>query len=259
MHAQHMFLYSCELYTSKVLSLICLNSNHFLDIGANRGWYSCLLRTQNPNLGIYAFEPDSTIHSLLVDNLSQFSCTDEVIVIEQMGLGLRDGIAPLATYVEENDGMMTLFPQANLEVLSQQDVQILTLDSYFKMKLDSSGKTRFLLKIDVEGGEWDVIIGGRDFLTECRPVVVMEINSQLLSPANATSRMIFELMAELGYSSFWLDERGAISKVRNFDFPPHETLLGRNHGANYLFLPGLISSASAAAEWDFARHFHWNF
>jgi FkbM family methyltransferase len=195
----------------------------------------------------------------LVDNLSQFSSTNEVIVVEQIALGLRDDTAPLATYVEGNDGMMTLFPQNNLEILFQQDVQILALDSYFKMKLDSLGKNGFLLKIDVEGGKLDVISGGRNFIKECQPRIVMEVNSLLLSHANATSRMVFELMAQFGYSSFWLDERGAISLVKNFDFPPHETILGRESDANYLFLPGQLDSASAVAKLNFAKYFTWNF
>jgi hypothetical protein len=117
----------------------------------------------------------------------------------------------------------------------------------------------FLLKIELEGGEVDVISGGRNFIKECQPRIVMEVNSLLLSHANATSRMVFELMAQFGYSSFWLNERGAISLVKNFDFSPHETILGRESGANYLFLPGQLDSASAVAELNFAKYFTWNF
>jgi hypothetical protein len=49
----------------------------------------------------------------------------------------------------------------------------------------------FLLKIELEGGEVDVISGGRNFIKECQPRIVMEVNSLLLSHANATSRMVF--------------------------------------------------------------------
>ena len=260
MHAQQMFLYSCEPFTSQVMSTICMNSQYFVDIGANRGWYSVLLKSKNPSLKIYAFEPDPSIYSLLFDNLEQFRGVDSSIQTEEIALGSINGGAILSTYLEGNDGMMTLFPQEEMKIESQRDVQVATLDRYFRSDIqiaDSSNKFRFLLKIDVEGSELDVVSGGKKFIEALRPIIIMEINLLLLASARTTSAGVFEQMESFGYSGFWLDERGKIVKVKDFNTPPHVKLLGSESGANYIFLPKEFGGISADIEREFLPGFDW--
>ena len=248
-----MYLYSSEPFTSKVLSKLGLSATHFLDIGANRGWYSTLLKNEYSELKIFAFEPDKKIFKVLQENLYQFSSAAESVHLEHCGVGEHIGTASLTTYVEGNDGMKTFFPNDSLKTLSKEIVQIVTLDNYLGSFLDSSEVYSFLLKIDVEGSELGVILGGEKLITKLQPVIIMEINSLLLSHAKASSRKIFEFMEKLGYSFFWLDERERVVRVHNFDSPPHEALLGSASGANYLFLPRKYVGDNLISEWNIAK------
>jgi hypothetical protein len=93
-----------------------------------------------------------------------------------------------------------------------------------------------LIKIDVEGSELEIIEGGREFISIYRPIIVMEINSLLLTSSDTTSKAVFDLMKSLSYLSFWIDERGKINACIDHNYPPHESVLGNSAGANYLFL-----------------------
>ena len=259
LHAQQMFLYSCEPFSSRVLSHFCLNSQFFIDIGANRGWYSSLLRSQNSNLGIYAFEPDFKIYEILVENLSQFSQINYPICTEQIALGRDSGTVSLSTYVDGNDGMMTVFPRTTMKIKSTQLVRKDSIDGYFREVMYNFSPGKVLVKIDVEGSEFEVITGGSNFLDIFQPIIVMEINSQLLTSGGSSSLEIFELMESLEFTSFWLDERGVISKVRDKTVPPHEKLLGKENGANYLFLPKLLYTKLKSGEIGSEDNFKWRF
>jgi FkbM family methyltransferase len=256
-HAQQMYLYSCEPFTSKVLSKLSSKASHFLDIGANRGWYSILLKNWNNKLVIHAFEPDQKIFQVLKKNLSQFGNFDDSIHTEHCGVGQSIGTATLTTYVEGNDGMKTFFPGGSLKVASQEVVQIVTLDSYLVSYLNPGKSPSFLLKIDVEGSEFEVILGGKDFIKEYQPIIVMEINALLLSHANVSSQTIFKFMESLGYIFFWLDEREDIIQINDLDSLPHEALLGSGHGANYLLIPKQSVNKGLVNELGYTKDLNW--
>ena len=256
-HAQQMYLYSCEPFTSKLLSRLSSRVTHFLDIGANRGWYSTFLKNKNNSLVVYAFEPDQKIFEVLEKNLSQFTDSVGSIYIEHCGVGQSLGTASLNTFLEGNDGMKTFFPGDSLEVAGQELVQIVNLDTYLGSYLNPSKSLRFLLKIDVEGSEFEVILGGQRFIKEYQPIIIMEINSLLLSHAKTSSQMIFKFMASLGYSFFWLDERENITKVDVNNSPPHEALLGSTSGANYLFISEQSVDKNLLSELGYTKDLNW--
>ena len=235
-HAQDMFIYSCEPFSSKVLLNISSGINTFIDIGANRGWYSCLLRSRNPNLEVHAFEPDEKMFKILDRNLSQFTIKSKSVHRNKVALGHCSGVANLVTYVDGNDGMMTLYPQEIMPIASNQIVEIQTFDSYFSARSADEFDGSILMKIDVEGSELETIQGARDFISTCKPIIIMEINSLLLAASSTSAKKVLDFMKNLGYVSFWLDERGRIERCMDHNWPPHQKILGESGGANYLFL-----------------------
>jgi hypothetical protein len=156
--------------------------------------------------------------------------------MNKVALGRRNGTATLSTYVDGNDGMMTLYPQETMSIKSNQAVRIQTLDDYYKVNAIKMNEKITLIKIDVEGSELETIEGAKEFISINRPTVVMEINSLLLSSSGTTSTAVLDLMKSLGYAAFWIDERGKIEVCRDHSYPPHESVLGNSAGANYLFL-----------------------
>ncbi len=58
-----------------------------------------------------------------------------------------------------------------------------------------------VLKIDVEGAELKVIRGARETLTRHRPVLVIELDDQLLGAMGTTSAEVRRLLSSYGYTS----------------------------------------------------------
>lgn len=70
------------------------------------------------------------------------------------------------------------------------EVDVTTLD-------DIVGERRVdLLKIDVEGGELEVLRGGLATIRRCRPVIVFECGSDYIDEVKAKRPVIFELLTE---------------------------------------------------------------
>ena len=55
-----------------------------------------------------------------------------------------------------------------------------------------------LIKIDVEGGEYDVILGGRQTITRDHPVIAFECTKHVIDYGR-TPADLFDLLTELGY------------------------------------------------------------
>lgn len=56
-----------------------------------------------------------------------------------------------------------------------------------------------VLKIDVEGGELDVLIGARRLLARCRPAVLLELNRHRMGEAGWTVEDLLAFATEAGY------------------------------------------------------------
>ena len=146
-----------------------------LDIGANIGNYSKLLINKT-NAKIYAYEP-------LEKSFDELKKIKEIhkdrFFIEKLALGNEDGIKKISS---ANDKSEKASFEKNLDKLSfidkdnlrEFDVSIKKLDSlnFF----NSHSKVDFL-KIDVEGYEYEVLLGGKKFIDFNSPKFIqIEIN-----------------------------------------------------------------------------------
>jgi hypothetical protein len=75
-----------------------------------------------------------------------------------------------------------------------------------------------LILIDVEGFEFEVLLGLRKVLTQFMPIVIVEISAENFD-------LISSFMAELGYSSpIWLGKNRRFGPgEKNFGFEPSES------------------------------------
>ena len=146
-----------------------------LDIGANVGNYSKLLINKT-NAKIYAYEPLEKSFDELKKIKEQHK---DRIFIEKLALGNEDGIKKISSAndksekasFEKNLDKMSFIDKDNLR---EFDVSIKKLDSlnFF----DSHNKVDFL-KIDVEGYEYEVLLGGKKFIDFNSPKFIqIEIN-----------------------------------------------------------------------------------
>ena len=173
----------------KFLEQISSERNVALDIGANVGYYSYKMAKMFSK--VYAFEANPH----LAEALNAYgSPTIEVI---PKGLSSRATTATLYIPLQDNvqlSGWASLAPGncPGVDEHAEQQVELVTLDS-FEIRSVS------LVKIDVEGHEIEVLKGARRTLTECRPVVIVEV-----TPKNLDA--VQEWFAGIGYGCHKLQD-----------------------------------------------------
>ena len=138
------------------------------DIGANIGLTAILFSSLAQK--VFAFEPSPSTYRILLDNFARANVTNVKPI--NLGLGAKQESLPI-TFARNNrsGGTVSNKIKFNKDHVTEE-IQLDTLDRYFA---DYEIKPNFL-KIDVEGFEQYVIEGGRRFLENNKPIVVLEMN-----------------------------------------------------------------------------------
>jgi hypothetical protein len=76
-----------------------------------------------------------------------------------------------------------------------------------------------LIKIDVEGAEFDVLRGAENLLRTMHPCVILELSDALQTAHGTTCRQIKQFMADCGYDAFTINDDGSL--VRSSMDAPH--------------------------------------
>ena len=189
-----------------------------LDVGANLGIYSYWMHKAVGAGGtVIAFEPQPELARHLVDLKHAFTLTNLEIV--NKGLSSTAGRAQL--YRPEpgsGAGSLHVKPAAWRCV----DIELVTLDTWY----DSPRPVRFI-KCDVEGHEYEVLLGGRRILERDRPTLLLEIHH-----AEAKKGDIAGSLADLGYQGFFFHGAERVSFAQFARFPYRKS--SESH-RNYVF------------------------
>lgn len=139
------------------------------DVGASRGQFALFALARFPDAAVVAFEPLPQAHATAVKALAGLP-----VVIHNRALGATAGEA--AFHVSRADDSSSLLPIASrqttefpgTEALHQIPVRVALLSSY----LDENVVRPALLKLDVQGGELDVLIGAGSALSLVDEILV---------------------------------------------------------------------------------------
>jgi FkbM family methyltransferase len=161
------------------------------DIGASIGWYALLLSRLAPRgVAIHAFEPDPWARGLLQQNLSHNRADDVVVVDAAIGDAARE--ATLHRY----GGRRRMPLRAGRA--ERLPVRMLRLDDYCA----AQGLSRHpvgLVKLGVQGFEFQALQGARATLARCRTVLT-EYAPLHLCEADVHPAGVLDLLVELGFS-----------------------------------------------------------
>jgi FkbM family methyltransferase len=166
----------------------------FFDVGANFGYYSLVLASRlNKQCVIHAFEPNPPTLARLRHHVAINGLQDAVHV-HDLALSDQVGTAALATKEGNSGGTHVVAADATSTL-----VQLTTLDAF----CDEQRLTRLdAVKIDVEGFEERVLLGGRRTLSRWRPVLLLELEPARLHDKETSVERVVRLLQELGYSLF---------------------------------------------------------
>jgi FkbM family methyltransferase len=135
-----------------------------LDVGANQGLWTAQLKTLTPHSEIHAFEPSNTAFQLLKKNTQ---CLDGV-VLHQIAVGNTIGkvelfsdrdASPLASLNHRR------LSHEGIDFSQVESIEVTTLEEWQK---DYPSFTPNILKIDVEGYEFEVLKGCAAVLNKIR-------------------------------------------------------------------------------------------
>ena len=203
--------HSSEIRLAKFLINNLENSDHFLDIGAHFGYFTLIASVLVGEKGrVIAFEPSIKNFDLLKQNIGN----SKNIQVEKTAVSnsIRDidFYEFPNLYSEFNTLDITQFENENWyrnSIPTKITVSATTLDNIIKDNLLNPR----IVKIDVEGAEFDVLSGGIQFFTNSSPLIVMEY----LEPKrkNASHIKALELLISLQYEVFIIDGQGLLKPI----------------------------------------------
>lgn len=166
----------------------------FVDIGANIGFHSLFAASVVGNEGlVMSFEPLPRLQQQMISSVN--SNNFKQIRVEPVALGYTSGKAILSL-VEENIGASSIQNVTeDRAVGSTIEVPVRTLDSY----LDILPRVN-LIKIDIEGSEFEALKGAETLLRKTAPVIILEFSPHVYEKDyTGKSLALFDYLNELGY------------------------------------------------------------
>jgi FkbM family methyltransferase len=158
-----------------------------LDIGANIGFFSVVLsKIVGDNGKVHAFEPVLENFKLLEFNCSKLSNT----VLHYYALGNETGNVTLSS---EHGNMGNSY----ITNESAGDIKLLKLDD---LAIDPK-----FIKLDVQGFEYDVLLGGLETIKSNRPVMIIELedsNGSIPTSFRQSKENSLRLLKELNYNVY---------------------------------------------------------
>jgi FkbM family methyltransferase len=137
----------------------------FLDIGANAGKYSVKLGNRFPNSKIYSFEPNPTTYGILTKNIALNGLG---ALVKSFNIGLSESESMLSfDSVNYNTGLSRIVKNDQTPAGTIHQVPVKSLD-FVVLQNEINPIEIDLVKIDVEGHELEVVIGGKNTLSKMK-------------------------------------------------------------------------------------------
>ena len=198
-----------------------------IDVGGNRGTYA--YRLWQLRTKVVVFEPNPECASIL----KAWASNKPDLFVHAIALSNKEGKANLHIPIDDkgiiHDASASL-EHTNFSKVSDQVVCIRTLDSF---RFQQVG----FIKIDVEGHEFDVVLGAEETLRTSKPSLLIEIEQR-----HSTRRIqdIFRKFDDMGYSCYYLGAKGLLI-IDNFDVVKDQNIDNfyrkpKNYINNFLFL-----------------------
>jgi FkbM family methyltransferase len=184
------------------------------DIGANIGEISLYAARRVGEEGsVYCFEPIPALYETLSFNVSRNDLAQAYPI--RMGVSNKLGMVPIyrsdSRFADGtvHEGLGTLYPMKN-RTTPVGEIQLTTLDAFCEEKqihrLD-------LIKIDVEGSELDVLMGGEQTLRRYRPRLIIEVQKQTADASGVNAEDILDYLEKFDYSFFTIGRKGKLNAL----------------------------------------------
>jgi FkbM family methyltransferase len=187
-----------DLLTKKIIQQYCTKASNCVDVGAHRGDVLQLFLKYAPEGKHYAFEPLPHLHTFLKKKYSGRNCS-----IYNIAIANYKALVPF-NYVISNpaySGLKKRKYDKKGETDTTIEVQTDTLDN-----LIPDSTAILFIKIDVEGGELDVLKGATRILSNNHPIIVFEFGIGGSDVYGATPDALHSFFESFQYRVFLLED-----------------------------------------------------
>ena len=149
--------------------------NHFLDVGANCGYYSIFIAKEINNISVLSFEPNKEAYLKFVNTLNVNQKLSEKIELKNFGL------SDFSTKLEMQSMVKHGYSQTGGSSVIKKDKHknFDTFHAYFKNgdECINFKNSKIAIKIDVEGHEMNVLLGLSNLLQKNKIILQIEIDN----------------------------------------------------------------------------------
>jgi FkbM family methyltransferase len=225
-----------EPFQADILVELANRSKTFADIGANMGFYSLALCKENLNLHTYAFEPNLNVYNTLNFNSKLNKLTSRITTYN---FGLSNTNDEVLMYEPQFSGTAA----ASLRKLNSEEgpylefkVKIKKLDELKLPKLD-------LIKIDVEGSEYNVLLGANETIFSDRPTICAELLRKWMKPFGHKPQDVVDRLLSLNYNCFAISKKSLsnITEINDNSLETNFIFCHESKAAHINYLRGLVA------------------
>lgn len=175
--------------TTHFLQTVLQPGDVVLDVGANCGALTLVAASLVGSGKIYAFEPSPTMRQRLQKNLELNPTLQAQVEVVPVGLGATSG----RLHYHEDPNYRG---NGALNLTEGDPVEVMPLDDWINAEAIAAIA---LIKIDVEGMEYEVLQGARATLARSHPILYFETLPIFFTHKPYTVRSLYELLMSLGY------------------------------------------------------------
>jgi FkbM family methyltransferase len=180
----------------------------FYDIGANYGFYTALAQEILSEGEIHAFEPSSNVFSYLTQLKKEKTFLNEIALSDENGS--KEFFDSSASNSSGKSTTSAQVAHGHQWDYTTTTVHAVTLDEYCRTHTAPT-----IIKIDVEGAEADVLLGGAHLLKEKAPIVAVELwSGGALSQFSLPTLAVFK---KFDYTPFFIEDSGNL-KITTYEY-----------------------------------------
>jgi FkbM family methyltransferase len=169
--------------------------DHFIDVGANEGYFTVVAsKSVGPTGHVIAVEPQRRVLAALRRNLALNRC--ENVTVAEVAISDAPGTAMLYLTSDMNSSASGL-SVATRYPLPAQEITCMTLERLFARWRVPEGA---VVKMDIEGWEYEAILGSPELFRSNRVrALVLELHPNLMLPRGRNPDEIVHFLASCGY------------------------------------------------------------
>jgi len=182
--------------------------DNVLDIGAHIGLFSTAAAQLTGNVGkVFAFEPAAETNELLKQTIA-INHFENLIEPHNEAMGAHSGKTTFYVSAIKGDNSNSLVSYKDDRELHAMEVNMFSIDDFVKNK---NIQRLAFIKIDVEGAEYDALMGAINTLKTLKPVCIVAIHPLPIAAKGDSLEKIYDLLIDCGYKIYY--EGKIISKT----------------------------------------------